>query len=164
VGAAVIDWSTFFAAQLGASAGLAGLLFVGISINMKQIVEYPHLANKALQALMVLVTILLISSLLLVPDQSPSELGLEVLILGGFVAAIVAYISRKSLRAVKKDHRTATLFEAFMGELAMLFYVAAGIVLLTIGSEGIYLVVPGFLISFVNAIEDAWVLLVEVNR
>jgi hypothetical protein len=161
---AVIDWSTFFAAQLGASAALAGLVFVGISINMTKIVAYPHLANRALQALAILVTILLVSSLLLVPGQSAAELGVELLILGAAGSAIVANISVKSLRAVEKEHRSATVFESLLGQLAMIFYVLAGIVLLTLGSEGIYLVVPGFLISFVNAIEDAWVLLVEINR
>ena len=160
----MIDWDTFFAAQLGASAGLTGLLFVGISINMSQIIAFPHLANRALQALIVLVTILLVSSLLLVPGQSPAELGAEILILGIVVSAMVANISIRSLRVVGKEHRWATILEALLGQLALLFYIAAGIVLLTLGTEGIYLVVPAFLTSFVNAIEDAWVLLVEINR
>ena len=160
----MVDWSTFFAAQLGASAGLAGLLFVGISINMTQIIAYPHLANRALQALIMLVTILLVSSLLLVPDQSTEELGVEVLVLGAVVSAMVANISIKSLRVVEAEHRGGTIFEAVFGQSALLFYLASGITLLLFGMMGIYFVVPAVLLSFINAIEDAWVLLVEINR
>jgi hypothetical protein len=160
----VIGWSDFFAAQLGASAALAGLLFVGISINMTKILAYPHLTNRALQALIMLVAILLVSSLMLVPGQSFAELGFEVLIVGAVVSVMVADVSVKSLRVVEKEHRSAIIFEALLGQLALVFYVAAGVVMFTKGAEGIYLVVPAFLMSFVNAIEDAWVLLVEINR
>ena len=45
---ALIVWTDFFAAQLGASAALAGLLSVGISIDMTKTVSHPHPANRAL--------------------------------------------------------------------------------------------------------------------
>jgi hypothetical protein len=37
------DWETFFAAQVGASAALAGLVFVALSINLKEILDLPGL-------------------------------------------------------------------------------------------------------------------------
>lgn len=159
-----MDWSTFFGAQLGASAALAGLLFVGISINMAQIIKYTHLANRAFQALVMLVAILIVSSLELVPGQPLALLGAEVLVLGATISVIVAKLNVASMRVVEKEHRSAMLFEAFVGQLAAFFYIVAGVVVLVFGSDGIYLLVPAFLISFVNAIEDAWVLLVEINR
>lgn len=78
-------WDNFFVAQLGASAALAGLLFVGVSINMTKILAYPTLPRRALRALIMLVTILIVSSLFLVPGQPIAQLGLEVLVIGGAV-------------------------------------------------------------------------------
>ena len=34
------DWEAFYAAQLGAAAALGGLVFVGLSLNLKKILSY----------------------------------------------------------------------------------------------------------------------------
>ncbi|HTP91465.1 MAG TPA: hypothetical protein VMJ52_07010 [Xanthobacteraceae bacterium] len=41
-------WETFFAAQMAASATLAGLLFVGGSFNLTKILSSPALPDRAL--------------------------------------------------------------------------------------------------------------------
>ena len=46
-------WDSFFAAQVGASAALAGLVFVGISINLTKIIASGYLPNRAQEALLV---------------------------------------------------------------------------------------------------------------
>jgi hypothetical protein len=150
----VIDWDTFFAAQLGASAALAGLLFVGISINMTKILKYPILVNRALQSLILLGTILVVSSFSLVPDQSLMFLGVEILIVGASVWAMVTRLSIESFRTVEKQYRWSWIGESLL----------AGIVTITLGSGGVNLLVPAVVASFVIALMDAWVLLVEINR
>jgi hypothetical protein len=160
----VIDWDTFFAAQLGASAALAGLLFVGISINMTKILKYPILVNRALQSLILLGTILVVSSFSLVPDQSLIFLGVEILIVGASVWAMVTSLSMRSLRTVEKQYRWSWIGESLLAQVAVLSYVVAGIVTITLGSEGVNLLVPAVVASFVIALMDAWVLLVEINR
>ena len=75
-------WNDFFTAELAASAALVGLIFVGISINLTRIVTIPRLPSRALLALIVLLAILVVSSLLLVPGQSLTLVGSEVLIVG----------------------------------------------------------------------------------
>jgi hypothetical protein len=62
-------WSTFFSAQIGASAGLTGLIFVAVSINLKQIVELPHLVARSAKALFTLVGVLLTSTVCPLPGQ-----------------------------------------------------------------------------------------------
>jgi len=38
------------------------------------------------------------------------------------------------------------------------------VVVLTVGDVGLYWIVPAVIFSFLKAIIDAWVLLVEINR
>jgi hypothetical protein len=159
----VIDWDTFFAAQLGASAALAGLLFVGISINMTKILKYPVPVNIALQALILLGTILIVSSFSLVPDQSVMFLGVETLIAGASVWVGVTILNIRNLRA-QKEYRRGQINQTILVQIAALSYLLAGIVMITLGSEGVNLLVPAVVVSFIVAMMDAWLLLVEINR
>jgi MFS-type transporter involved in bile tolerance (Atg22 family) len=71
------EWSDFFVAEVGASAALTGLLFVAVSINLGQILKYPHLPTRALEALATLLCVLVISTFALVPEQTAFVYGLE---------------------------------------------------------------------------------------
>jgi len=51
-----------------------------------------------------------------------------------------------------------------LSQLAALLYVIASIILLVVGANGLYWLVPAVIFSFIKAILDAWVLLVEINR
>src|SRR5262245_20612443 len=75
-------WESFLLAEVGASAALAGLIFVGVSISLAKILASPRLPNRAFQALIFLLAILVICSLLLVPGQSVIGYGVEVLAVG----------------------------------------------------------------------------------
>ena len=44
-------WEGFFAAQVGASAALAGLIFVGVSLNLAKVLDSPHLPIAFRQAM-----------------------------------------------------------------------------------------------------------------
>jgi hypothetical protein len=50
-----VEWSAFFSAEVAASAALAGLLFVSISINLAQILANPNLPPRAAKAVTTLV-------------------------------------------------------------------------------------------------------------
>ena len=52
----MIGWENFNIAEVGASAALLGLLFVGVSINLARIISLPGLPNRALLALIILLT------------------------------------------------------------------------------------------------------------
>ena len=61
------QWHDLFVAEAGAAAALAGLLFVAISINLKQILAFHTLPIRAASSLVALVVALVISTLVLVP-------------------------------------------------------------------------------------------------
>ncbi len=53
----------------------AGLVFVGVSINLDKILKYAGLPGRPLEALIALIPVLITSSLMLVPGQ-PNKLSL----------------------------------------------------------------------------------------
>ena len=157
-------WDSFFAAQAGASAALAGLVFVGISLNQAKIMASAHLPNRAQEALVVLLVNLLLSSLFLAPGQSPTGLGVEVLVVGLLAWAVVLLLHVDSFRQMDAIHRPRALGAAVIGQLTAASIPLAGLMLLLRGAIGVYWLVPGLLLSYLVALGNAWVLTVEINR
>src|SRR5438128_7015144 len=92
-------WENFLVAQVGASAALAGLVFVGVSINLARILSISGLPESALEALVLLLAVLVLSSLLLMPQ--PLTAAGTALVLAGLVdtailSCLLAY-SRRTL-------------------------------------------------------------------
>jgi hypothetical protein len=158
-------WENFFIAEVGASAALAGLIFVGVSINLNRILSLPQLPNRALLTLILLLTILIISSLLLVPGQPLMLIGIEVLIIGLVTWTLATVLDIRTLQKTDAKYRRPFASTSMvLSQLAALPYPIAGIILLISGANGLYWLVPAVIFSFIKAIVDAWVLLVEINR
>jgi modulator of FtsH protease len=151
-------------AQVGASAALAGLIFVGLSINMSRVLSLPRVPERGLQTITVLLTVLLVSSLQLVPGQTTQEIGLEMLAIGAVVWVFSTWLDIGNLRHMTREVRKYWIQNAVLGQAALLPYIIGGLVTLTIGADGIYFLVPAILFSFLKAIIDSWVLLIEINR
>jgi len=73
------EWSDLFVATAGASAALAGLVFVAVSINLARVVQFSDLPDRALATVLFLVSVLLVSIIGLIPGQSNLALGIELL-------------------------------------------------------------------------------------
>ena len=160
----IADWQPFFAAQLGAAAALAGLVFVGLSINLQKILAEPALPNRALLALAVLLGAVMVSSYVLIPLQDVNSIGAEILATGGAFAIFGAAVEVHTLRTTPiRSRRMFLLNMVFLG-FALLPYVIGGALLIGGSVDGLYWVAAAVIISFVKAISDAWVLLVEINR
>jgi hypothetical protein len=162
----VSDWGNFFFAQVGASAALAGLLFVGVSINLARISQFPTLPDHALQALAVLVQVqvLIVSSLALVPRQATVAFGIEILAAGTIAWAMAAVLATRSYRAADRQYRAGELTVIVLGQAATLPVLVAGVVVLVSGFGGLYWLVPRIVFSYLVAVVDAWVLLIEIYR
>lgn len=75
-------WSDFAVAHVGASAALLGLVFVGLSINLRAVIREPQLVSRAAEAVVLLGTVLATSTAVLLPGQSRWALGTELIVLG----------------------------------------------------------------------------------
>ncbi len=51
-------WTDFLVASAGAAGALTGLVFLGITINVQQIISYPGLPGRAAATLVVLMNAL----------------------------------------------------------------------------------------------------------
>ncbi len=158
------EWGNFFIAEAGASAALAGLIFVAVSINLNRIISFPRLVGRAFQTLILLLTILITASLMLVPDVPDNALGAEMLTVGLCVWLLLVGLDVRNLRATDAQYRRAYALNIVLSQLATLPYLIAGIAIMTNGLGGLYLLVPGVIFSLIKAILDSWVLLIEINR
>lgn len=151
-------------ALAGAAAALTGLLFVGVSINLKRILSHPRLADRALESLILLIHIVLISSLCLVPGQSTRWLGGEILLLGLVVWTIALYLDLRICRISPPEFKRHARRNIIMSQLAILPYICAGPLIFLGTASGAYWLIPAIFLSLLKALSDAWVLLVEINR
>jgi predicted membrane-bound spermidine synthase len=157
-------WVSLFVAEAGASAALAGLLFVAISINLARILQLPGLPGRGAEALALLVTVLVTSTLGLVPGQPALALGAELLGVGLVAWAVVLAIHVQALRVRAGPHPGARIVQVVVAQAAILPFPAAGLALLLKAAGGLYWLVGGIIACFVVAVIDGWVLLVEVLR
>ncbi len=163
------DWHDFFLAAAGAAAVLAGLVFVGLSINLDMIMSNPTygLPGRALEALVLLMAVLIATILLLVPAQGMVSAGVEVLAVGVADWVFIVAIQLRQLRnwhSLEPGLRWNFVGRVVLGQAATLLFVAAGVAALSWGVDGLYMLVAAVVLSFVVAVAEAWVLLVEIHR
>ena len=158
------EWSSFFSGELSAAAALTGLLFVAISVNHVRILQSGRMADRGLEALVMLLLVLVISSVGLVPDLKQRALGAIIVIATAFVSVSVLLLERTYLPHIKQPHRRRTIQLAVCNQLAILLIGLSGVLLFRHHEDGLYLLPAGFLATFVCAMTNAWVLLIEINR
>jgi hypothetical protein len=157
-------WTGLCAAAAAASAALAGLVFVGVSVNLKEITSYAWLPNRALEAIVLLLLVLLSTTVVLAPGQPTWALGLEILAVTLPAWAIVAAIHFKAIDVVPKEFRGPLVIRIIAGEVAILPFAVAGVTLIIQSGGGLYWLLPGVTLANAVGVFNAWVLLVEILR
>jgi hypothetical protein len=163
------QWSDFALAQLGASAALLGLVFVGMSINLKEFVGSSLLVNRGLEAIVLLASVLLAATAVLIPEQSREAVGIELIVVGVFTSLVVLRLQVGSASEVvakgeRGPTRESVVFRRLLGLGSTVVIAVAGILLLAQAGGGLYWWPAAIAAGYVGAIVNAWVLLVEVLR
>jgi hypothetical protein len=157
-------WETFFAAQLAAAATLAGLLFVGVSLNLAKILANPSLPGRALSGFYLLLANVIIASLMLVPEQPRTAFGLEILLAGLALWGMITRLDVVAIRRSEAEYRRYFVRHFFLFQVAVIPYLVGGVLVLAGVSGGLYWVAASMVLSLFVASTEAWVLLVEINR
>jgi hypothetical protein len=149
-------------ATAGASAALTGLLFVAVSVNIERVLKFAGLPERALQTLVMLLWALTVSIAGLIPGQSDTALGVELLASAVVLVAGVGWTLKHTVPGARKYQPTA-LHLAIVLPCTIPALVGA-ITLLAQAGGGLYWIVGGIVGAILGASVNAWVLLVEILR
>lgn len=159
---AIEAWSDLFVAAAGASAALAGLVFVAVSINIEHVISYKGLPEMAIVTLMLLLGVLIVSLFSLVPGQTPHSLGIMLGIQSVLWTFLIARFAIRSLP--DREHGQRVSSRLILPAIGTAPYVVGAIILLTGSESGMYWIFAGMVGAIIAAVLDAWVLLVEIRR
>jgi hypothetical protein len=162
-------WSDFALAQLGASAALLGLVFVGISINLRDVIGSEQLVNRALEAVLALASVLATSTAVLIPDQKREVVAVELMIVAAVMLAATARLQAGAARDIvargdRGPTRGSVVSRRVLGFGGATLLLIAGISLAAEAGGGLYWWPAAIVVAYFAALMNAWVLLVEILR
>ena len=160
----IADWSNYLAVQASVSATLTGLVFVAVSINLSRVLAIPGLPGRAAESLMHFFGALLISMTALIPGQTAVMLGTEVIALASVLWLLQTMIQIRYARLRTGHPRWWLITRIVQTQVVNLPFIAAGALLVQGSPGGMYWLVPGFLLSLISGVIEAWILLVEILR
>jgi hypothetical protein len=162
------QWHGFFAAQVGATAALTGLLFVALSVNIARIMQFSWLPSRAALTIVVLLGALLESSLALFPPPL-ARLSVGATMVIGIVVYASAWCLSDLLQKIPSewrshpDYRRARIVNLSAMQFATIPPLV-GAALLLGGGNGYSWLAMGILFSLAYGILSSWILLVEILR
>jgi len=155
-------WRDYFVTTGSIGAAIAGLVFVALSINLREILRYPAIVGRGAEALALLLSIAAVAIVGVWPADR-AVVGVAVLLVGAVTWIILLTIvgRRDSGTGASSAQHASRLI---LGQLATLPTILAGASLATGVGPGLDVLVPGTLFSLFAGVVGAWVLLVEILR
>jgi hypothetical protein len=158
------NWEFYMSVAAEASATLTGLVFVAVSINLARIIEIPGLSGLAAESMARFLGVVFISLAALIPGQSLTTLGREVVFLDVALWLIQTQLQVAYFRS-KTGHPWQWAARRVVRTFAACLPFLIGGVLMSLGGKaGAYWMTPGVFFSVIAGVANAWVLLVEVVR
>jgi modulator of FtsH protease len=161
-------WHDLFLCAGGAAAALSGLIFVGLSVNIRTVLELDaregqnFMTGRALEALVALLIVLIVSIAGLTPAIDRDLLA-ALLILNAAASGVsptrAVYASRG-----RSAVPVATFLRLLVAAALTLTLLTAGATLAAGHGGGLYWIPVAFVLAVMVAAVNAWVLLVEVLR
>lgn len=157
----IAAWSDFANTVAGGAAALAGLMFVGLSLNLTEVLNFEGVAARAAATLGLTISILLVAVFVATPGQGNRALAAELGALGALTAVGVV-IGTRYQRSGPHRHRalTSMLLLFIPGPLLII----GAISLWCQAGGGLYWITAAVATAFASASANAWVLLVEIKR
>jgi len=167
-GYATDSWGDLFLCAGGATAALSGLIFVGLSVNIRTVLDIDKreggnfLIGRALEAFAALLVVLAISIIALTPGIDRGILAALILItaIGSATSPTMAMRASRGRGAPS----TVMLLRLIVAATFTLSLLVAGITLAVGHGGGLYWLPAAFVLAITVAAVNAWVLLVEVLR
>jgi hypothetical protein len=163
------DWESFALAHVGASAALLGLVFVVISINLRDIVGSGPLVHRAGEAVVLLGGVLAVATVVLIPGQRKDVLSAELILLAGALFAVILFLQRDAMTQPTDPGRpgpprVSLVMRRAFGLGAAILIALAGITLAAEAGGGLYWLPAAILAAYAGSLTNAWILIVEILR
>lgn len=154
-------WTDFANTVAGGAAALAGLMFVGLSLNLTEVLKFEGVAARAAATLGLTVAILIVAVFVATPAQDNRVLACELGVVGLLtVLGVIAGTSRQRAG----PHRNRALVSMLLLFIPGSLLIAGAVSLWCQAGGGLYWVTAAVAIGFASATGNAWVLLVEIKR
>lgn len=162
----LISWQPLYLSFSAASATLAGLLFVALSMHLRALQEagaanVRHLAQHTFQDF---VRCLVISLFLLMPKPDPFSLGVVLLVVGAYGALQIGWTLIRTARGGAATlHRRYVMKRLFLSVIADGFFVVAGLPLMlgvNAGDTGME-IFGGLMMLLISSTRNSWFILVH---
>jgi hypothetical protein len=151
-------WGDFYITAGAAAAVLIGLLFVALSINRDKIAPHPRLGGQAMQMIFALVSVFVVSLLVLVPNQSTTALGVELIVGASFVLARAIPRQVRRMRTTIPIERRGFALLVAVFDAAMLLIFAAGVTLVAGGDFAFKLLAAAVIALALLSVFNSWAL------
>jgi hypothetical protein len=157
-------WQALYTTVAGAAAALIGLLFVGLSLHLRTIVQTPEHTARARETFGGLLSLVVLSILVLLPGQARWVLGDELLAGGLLLALVGGRLNLQTLRRLAPSSRVRWAWRLAVLHLGTGAILVAGISLIVGQFGGLYWLVLTVLIYLLWSLFNAWRLVVHIAR
>ena len=164
----IAGWQSFFGMAAGTSAGLAGLVFVALSMHLKGIRAHPHYQYRTRSSLASLMLVFVMSSLMLFPRQTSQWLGLEGLAVIGAECAFLVWSFLRARAVMAELPMGLTVLRPYQIRttlaVAMCLIGMSGAVLVWAGLDaGFYILAAFCVVTVVWVIINTWALVIGIT-
>jgi hypothetical protein len=164
----IADWRVFFGMAAGTAAGLAGLVFVALSLHLKGIRAHPPYRYRVGTSLASMMMVFVVSSLVLFPRQTSEWLGLEELVAVGALCGFLIWTFLRTREAVAKLPQGLTLLRPYQIRttlaLGLGLFGMLGAILVWAGLEaGFYVLAAFSVITMVWVVINSWALVIGIT-